>query len=256
MDIAKHPSIDGLFFECAVESLSDPIGLRFAYKSKTRLDAPESDLLQEVVRQILGSMIHAERKPTRQASPDSAIDVVESHRDRLQSRIAGPVFDHMPADALGAPVLDRREQPDVTVIECKNLGSIGTPHDIGPLGDDGARVLFARGLPASIRTQELVFPHDPKNSLARDTDLIHDSQPRPHLAVAFALKRRASQVSSNLAQQFGIAPLRLGTALLSQGGWLSAASVVAPPGNRSWNEAAPRWHRRARLRRLWLRSGR
>src|ERR1035437_1631415 len=231
MDVAKHPSIDCLLFECAVESLSDPMGLWFAYKSKTRLDAPESDLLQEVVRQILGSMIHAERKPTRQASPDSAIDVVESHRDRLQSRIAGAVFDHLPADALGAPVLDRREQPDVTVIECENLGSIGTPHDIGILGDDGAGVLFARGLPASIRAQELVFPHDPKNSLTRDTDLIHDSQPRPDLAVAFALKRRTSQVSSNLAQQFGIAPYRLGAALLSRSGWLSAArAVVAPPG--------------------------
>src|ERR1017187_6308606 len=171
-------------------------------------------------------MVHTERKPTGHASLDTAIDVMECHRDRLQSRIAGAVFDHMPADALGAPVLDRREQPDVTVIDCEDLGSIGTPHDIGLFRDDGAGVLFARGLPASIRAQELVFPHDPKNSLARDTNLIHDSQPRPHLAVALALKRRTGQVSSNLAQQFGIAPYRLGAALLSWSGWVSAARVI------------------------------
>src|SRR5450759_1652808 len=175
-------------------------------------------------------MVHAERKPTSHASLDTALDVMECHRNRLQGRIASAVLDHMPADALGTPVLDRREQPDVAVIEGEDPGSIGAPHHIGCLGDDGASVLFARRLAASIRAQELVFPHDPKNSLARDTNLIHDSQPRPHLAVALALKRRTGQVSLNLAQQFGIAQLRLGATLLSRCGRLSAArGVVAPP---------------------------
>src|SRR5450755_1891196 len=208
-----------------------PVGLRFADKSKTGFDAPKTDLLQEVVRQILGAMVHAEGKPTGQASLDTAIDIKECHRDGLQSRIAGTVLDHMPADALGAPVLDRRAQPDVTVIDGEDPGSIGAPHHVGGLGDDGAGVLFATRLAASIRAQELVFPHDPKNSLARDTNFIHDSQPRPHLAVALALKRRTGQISLNLTQQLGIAQLRLRATLLSQRGQLSTADVgAAPPG--------------------------
>src|ERR1019366_9296078 len=88
----------------------------------------------------LGSMIHAERKSTRHASLDAAIDIRESHRNRLESRIAVAVLDDVPPDALGAPVLDRGEQPDVTVIDCEDLGSIGAPHHMGGLGDDGSGV--------------------------------------------------------------------------------------------------------------------
>ena len=48
-DVLKNPSIDGLFFQGAIEPLCDSVGFRLTDKRKTGIDAPILGLVQEVV---------------------------------------------------------------------------------------------------------------------------------------------------------------------------------------------------------------
>ena len=59
-DVLKNPSIDGLFFQGAVEPLGDSVGFRLADKRKAGLEAPILGLVQEMVRPILGVMAQEE----------------------------------------------------------------------------------------------------------------------------------------------------------------------------------------------------
>jgi len=200
LDVLKDPFIDCLFLEGAIEPLCDSVGFRLADKRKAGVDAPVLGLVQEMVRQILGAMVQAEREPPRHAGLSVAIDVTKPHRDWLQSRIAVAVLGHLPANAFGVPMLDSGKQPNVSVIDGEDSGSVGAPRHTGRLGDDVARVLVARRLPASIRTQQPALPPDAETPLARDTNLIENTQTRPHLAVALALKRGSGQIRLNPAQ--------------------------------------------------------
>ena len=49
-NVLKNSSIDGLFFQGAIEPLCDSVGLRLTDKRKTGIYAPILDLVQEVVR--------------------------------------------------------------------------------------------------------------------------------------------------------------------------------------------------------------
>ena len=66
-DVAVDATMDDLFLQGAIEPLGDAVGLGLG--DKGRLDAPELDLVGEVVRQILSIRIEPPGKP---------------HGDRLQ----------------------------------------------------------------------------------------------------------------------------------------------------------------------------
>ena len=58
--------MDDLFLERAIEPLGDAVGLGLFDEGVGRLDAPELDLVGEVVRQILGAVL---RKASPRAAP-------------------------------------------------------------------------------------------------------------------------------------------------------------------------------------------
>ena len=66
-----------------------------------RLDAPELDLVGEVVRQILGAVIHPQGQPPSRAGRGRAIQPGKPHGDRLQGGEAVAALADMPADTLG-----------------------------------------------------------------------------------------------------------------------------------------------------------
>ena len=55
-DVAVDATMDDLFLQRAIEPLGDAVGLGLGDEGVGRLDAPELDLVGEVVRQILGAV--------------------------------------------------------------------------------------------------------------------------------------------------------------------------------------------------------
>ena len=64
-DVAVDATMDDLFLQRAIEPLGDAVGLGLGDEGVGRLDAPELDLVGEVVRQILGAVIHGRRQAMR-----------------------------------------------------------------------------------------------------------------------------------------------------------------------------------------------
>ena len=56
-DVGVDAAMDDLLFERAIEPLGDAVGLGLFDEGVGRLDAPELDLVGEVVRQILASVV-------------------------------------------------------------------------------------------------------------------------------------------------------------------------------------------------------
>ena len=93
-----------------------------------RLDAPELDLVGEVVRQILGAVIHPAR-PAPRAAPAAVepYSPARPHGDRLQGGEAVAALADMPADTLGVPMLDGGEDPAPAVVHREHPNAIGAP---------------------------------------------------------------------------------------------------------------------------------
>ncbi len=66
-DAAVDATMDDLFLQRAIEPLGDAVGLGLFDKGVGRLDAPELDLVGEVVRQILGAVIHPQSQSSSHA---------------------------------------------------------------------------------------------------------------------------------------------------------------------------------------------
>ena len=79
-DVAVDATMDDLFLQRAIEPLGDAVGLGLGDEGVGRLDAPEPDLVGEVVRQILGAVIHPQGQP------------VTNNRTRLLSGVAKEAF--------------------------------------------------------------------------------------------------------------------------------------------------------------------
>ena len=110
-DVAVDATMDDLFLQRAIEPLGDAVGLGLGDEGVGRLDAPELDLVGEVVRQIPGAVIHPQGQPPSRAGRGRAIQPGKPHGDRLQGGEAVAALADMPADTLGVPMLDGGEDP-------------------------------------------------------------------------------------------------------------------------------------------------
>ena len=63
LDVPEEAAMDGLFLQRPVEALGDAVGLRLGDEGEARSDAPEADLVEEVIGGVPGSMVHAQREP-------------------------------------------------------------------------------------------------------------------------------------------------------------------------------------------------
>ena len=59
-EVREDAAMEHLFLERPVEAFSDAIGLRFGDEGKAWRDAPELDLVEEIVSGILRAVVHAQ----------------------------------------------------------------------------------------------------------------------------------------------------------------------------------------------------
>ena len=62
-EVSEHAAVGGLLLQCAIESFSDAIRLRFSDASGAERDAPELHLMEEMVGHILGAVVEAQGQP-------------------------------------------------------------------------------------------------------------------------------------------------------------------------------------------------
>ncbi len=62
LDVPEDAAVNGLFLERPVEALGDAVGLRLGNEGEARCDAPELDLVEEVVGGLLRALVHAQRQ--------------------------------------------------------------------------------------------------------------------------------------------------------------------------------------------------
>src|SRR6266571_3960622 len=68
-DVSEDAAVDGLLLQGSVEAFGEAVGLWFGNKGETRGDAPEPDLVEEVIRRVLRPVIHAQRQAAAVSAP-------------------------------------------------------------------------------------------------------------------------------------------------------------------------------------------
>lgn len=218
LEVAEDPTVDGLFLEGAAEAFGHTVGLGLGDEGEARRDAPEADLVEEVIGGVLGAMVHAQGQPStgvRGGTPEIGL---QAHGDGLQGRKATADLDHMVTDATGIEVIHRREHPHPAVVDGFDTDAIGAPERVGPFGQDGARVRLRYPLARPIGREQVVFAHQTQHAHARDAYAAQDTQPRPDLAVALTEERRGGQIGTDGLQEGRIGHLGLGSAALGMQG--------------------------------------
>ena len=147
---------DDLFLQRAIEPLGDAVGLGLGDEGVGRLDAPELDLVGEVVRQILGAVIHPQGQPPSRAGRGRAIQPGKPHGDRLQGGEAVAALADMPADTLGVPMLDGGEDPAPAVVHREHPNAIGAPHEVRGMSDDLTVMGIAATAAAAMGREQIV----------------------------------------------------------------------------------------------------
>ena len=200
-DVAVDATMDDLFLQRAIEPLGDAVGLGLGDEGVGRLDAPELDLVGEVVRQILGAVIHPQGQPPSRAGRGRAIQPGKPHGDRLQGGEAVAALADMPADTLGVPMLDGGEDPAPAVVHREHPNAIGAPHEVRGMSDDLTVMGIAATAAAAMGREQIVLAHQAEHPLAGNPDVATDPKPSPDLAVALALPGRCLQVGFDRHQQ-------------------------------------------------------
>jgi hypothetical protein len=127
------------------------------------------------------------------------------------------------------------------------------PHLVGPLGQD--RAVLALGpnrLRLPLRSQQAVLAHQPQHAPHRGVHLAHP-QPRPHLAVAFAVEGRLLDGAPDLGQEVLIAE----ASLRDRDGRAASGRGAADAARRRSTAASPKPSapEPARMAALWRPTG-
>src|SRR5271165_1624903 len=194
IDSLIDAAVHDLFLERAKEPFDHAIRLGFADEGVARRDAPEPDLLLEVVRHEVAAVIVAQRQAASGAGAEMAELLADRHADGLKSLEAGSAFGDVPAEQFGIPMLDDAEQPDLAILDAGNLGGVSRPHDIRRVGDDVPIVWRIVARAGAMRRQQGVLTHQPQHPFACHPDPANHPQPGPDFAVAFAGPGRACEI--------------------------------------------------------------
>ena len=109
-EVLVDTTVEDLFLQRPIESFGNTIGLRFGDEGKAGRDAPELDLVEEVVSGILRAVVHAQGQSASRVGAGSAKHRLEALRNRLPAEVdiwAGG----------SNPGLGRRQIAGVTVLE-------------------------------------------------------------------------------------------------------------------------------------------
>ncbi len=72
LEVLQDATMDDLLLERAVEAFGDTVGLGLGNKGEAGGHAPEPDLVEEVVRGVLGAVVHARVRPRPASAPVAA----------------------------------------------------------------------------------------------------------------------------------------------------------------------------------------
>jgi len=115
----------------------------FFDEGEGRGEAPEADLVQEVVGQVLGAVVHPQRDAPGDVAADGPEDVLDGHADGLERVEALAHLADVPAQAFGVPALDNGEDPDPAVVDREDPRAVCAPHHVRRVGHDVAVVLLS-----------------------------------------------------------------------------------------------------------------
>jgi hypothetical protein len=163
-----------LFLHGSVEPLGYAVRLRLGDEGVARRDAPEPDLVAEVVRGVLRTMIHAQRQPAARVGGHRAKPAQQPLGDGLDGSETVTDFRGMDAGAHAFAVIDGREDPHHAVVHGRDAHAVGTPHLIRAIGRDPAvvKVGFASRLP--VRREQSVLTHQPQYAGPGHADVVHE----------------------------------------------------------------------------------
>ena len=83
-EVLEDTTVEDLFLQRPVESFGNTMGLRFGDEGEAWRDAPELDLVEEVIGGILRAVVHAQSQPASRAGAGIAKHRFESLSNRLQ----------------------------------------------------------------------------------------------------------------------------------------------------------------------------
>src|SRR3954454_17816219 len=134
------------------------------------------------------------------------------------------------ADALGRAMIDGDEYRRLAFAS-DDVGPVGAPYEIDPLGGDGA-VVGSRAMRAAgtLIRQQAMPAHEPQDAAPTGADA-GEAQPRPQLAMALAMEGAVRQKLSDRYHQVLIrhGPERAGALALNLLGWAAAVAIEGRP---------------------------
>src|SRR3954471_21605556 len=195
---APHP--EQVLLQRPDEPLGAAVALGLAHEGRRALDAKEADLGLEVVADVLAAVVVAQPEAGGDPLGERAEALAHRLRDRLERREPVGAAAGVDADALGRAMIDG-DEPRRLALAGHDRGQIAAPHDVDPLGGDpavmGSRAMRAAG---TLMGQEAVLAHQPQDATPAGAEA-GEAQPRPQLAVAFAMKRTAGQEPPDRSHQ-------------------------------------------------------
>jgi hypothetical protein len=238
VDGLEDAAVDGLFFQRSEQPLDDAVRLGFGHEGVARRDAPEPDLLPEVVGHEVAAVVVAQRQAAGSAGAEVPELLADGHAERLGRLEAGAGLRHVPAEELGVPVLGDAEDPHLAVLDGGDLGGVDRPHDVRRRGDDVAVMRVVRPAARTVRREQGVLAHQAQDAPGGDADGVAHAQAGPDLAMALAGPGRAGEVLADGGEQgpsgtAGFGPRRAGgvagVAMSDAGAWAAQKLERATP---------------------------
>src|SRR6266545_7674658 len=190
LDVLEDATENDLLLQRSDEALGDAVGFGLADEGEAGRHAEKGQVVLEVLGHEGAAVVVTQRHPPRGIRADGSKDLADGQRQRLGGSVTVAVLGDMPAETLGVPVLGDDEQRDVAVLDRRNNGAVGAPHDVRRIGGDAAVVVIGGTWWAAMRGEQMVLTHDPQHAGATDPDAVDHPQPGPDLAVALAGPRR------------------------------------------------------------------
>src|SRR5574337_308730 len=197
-------AIDDLLFESPIEAFCHAVGLRLGYEGKARRDSPELDLVLEMVRKILRTVIHSKRESSGRIGTDRSKPARERHGNRLQRCKPVTGLGQVPAQALSVPVLHRGKEPGPAIFRREDPGAVGAPQNVRGSGDDLTIMLFGRPLEHSGRREQVMLSHDPEDPLPADLVALDEPKASIDLAMSFPDELGCRQIGSDESKKLVI----------------------------------------------------
>src|SRR5215831_18995684 len=185
----KAMEIEALLLERPHEPLDDAIALGFADVRRRDRHPQPLRLIDPRVGDVLRSPVAPDPETPRDVLREAAKHLAHALAERLERGPAIADLRGVPAHELVDAVIDGAEEPAPAVLLGVEAGRVGAPHLVRARGGDRAGVpRIANRRSQTPGRQQVVHPHQPQDSLAANGEAPM-GQPRPDLAIAFAVER-------------------------------------------------------------------